>query len=197
MGGQNSGRKSGSRVKKIIYLDGKMYKECRGPFCKGKPVLIEKMQNSYCKECFSEIRKGYKKDFFKYKIREVKNLAKKREMRKRICPVDKSISVLVKKQLEKQKGYCFYSGVKMENEINNIESWSVDRRNYKKGYVKGNIVICTNLTNKVKGIFEHSVYTGLNILENQYPVDKARSTMVSIFKEIINQVRLGNYSNNS
>jgi len=55
-----------------------------------------------------------------------------------------------------QKGLCYYSGVEMDWDSYGkghatSESMSVDRLDPQKGYVKGNVVLCTYLMNTTKG----------------------------------------------
>lgn len=50
----------------------------------------------------------------------------------------------------KQKGNCFYSGIKMITDRSDLYALSIDRIDSMKGYIKGNIVLCCNIINQMK-----------------------------------------------
>jgi len=56
--------------------------------------------------------------------------------------------------LTNQKYKCFYTDAKLVTKINNIKdrsnSVSVDRVVFNKGYIKGNVVLCTARINAIK-----------------------------------------------
>ena len=50
-----------------------------------------------------------------------------------------------------QNNTCFYSGVTFENNFNDKLTYpTLDRVDSSKGYVKGNVVLCTWITNTMK-----------------------------------------------
>lgn len=53
---------------------------------------------------------------------------------------------------DKQKGFCYYTGIEMNWKANKIEKFgfSLDRLNPEKGYVQGNVVFCCYLANTMK-----------------------------------------------
>lgn len=60
----------------------------------------------------------------------------------------------IKKLFETQKGLCYYSGREMFTDTrekeNNEDSVSIDRFDSSKGYIKGNIVLCRWVINRMK-----------------------------------------------
>ncbi len=53
-------------------------------------------------------------------------------------------------QWNKQQGFCYYTGLKMEVTPNNLNHFSIDRIDSKIGYEPDNIVICTHVINLMK-----------------------------------------------
>lgn len=60
----------------------------------------------------------------------------------------------IREIFEKQKGLCYYTNKPMfidtRNEYNNEDSVSLDRFDSSKGYIKGNIVLCKWIVNRMK-----------------------------------------------
>jgi hypothetical protein len=51
VGSIGSGRKKGSKNKKIVIKKGVEHKECNGVLCKGKLQPVCEFMNSHCKQC--------------------------------------------------------------------------------------------------------------------------------------------------
>ena len=63
----------------------------------------------------------------------------------------------VKKLLNTKR--CFYTGVKLDPVAEDQKDrTSFDRKDPKKGYVKGNVVACSYEANQFKSTFEHKIH---------------------------------------
>lgn len=64
---------------------------------------------------------------------------------------------------------CFYTKKKFVNENQHPDSPTIDRKDCNKGYVKGNVVMCTKYSNELKAsLFEHKdvdIYTIKRIVD--------------------------------
>lgn len=68
----------------------------------------------------------------------------------------------IKQLLESQKYKCKYSGITFENNFHNKLTYpTIDRIDSSKGYIKGNVCICTYMVNIMKHNLELSEFKGL------------------------------------
>lgn len=95
-------------------------------------------------------RKQKRASHIKYKIQD--RIA---VWRKKTPGSDLTVDYLVS-LWEKQKGLCYYTGLKMNWRANKIEKlgMSLDRVNPSLGYIQGNVVFCCYLVNTMK--WQHS-----------------------------------------
>ncbi|RHW38218.1 hypothetical protein D1B33_04840 [Lysinibacillus yapensis] len=157
MGGKNSGRRKGSLNKKVKEVNGVPSKICTGPLCNGNlaPVRNFGTNKSYCKPCQrtreARIREA---DYVGYKLNTIYWLTNKRMEKGKVYEVDSNLRSLLEELSNSQK-HCYYSGIELTEVVGNPNSsWSPDRKNFKRGYVKDNIVLCTTLINTLKGNME-------------------------------------------
>lgn len=66
---------------------------------------------------------------------------------KKVCDI--TLEDLLR-QFEDQRGLCYYSGTSLSLRPNDINGLSLDRVDSEKGYVKGNVVLCGAIVNKMK-----------------------------------------------
>lgn len=115
---------------------------------------VRKHRMATCKSCNSEKTVKYYKEVYQSNINYV--------MYQRAYGInrDKGNKVKIMPNLkehllelwDKQNQICFYTGEKMNinGYKNNPLAMTVDRKNCKKGYIKGNIVLCTSIVNRIK-----------------------------------------------
>lgn len=76
----------------------------------------------------------------------------RRDKQKKGIPVDSNLKDTLLELWQAQQGLCYYSGVPMvlQNYFTNEYAMTVDRIIPSVGYVKGNVVLCCNIVNKIK-----------------------------------------------
>jgi hypothetical protein len=133
--------------------------------CKQKKKVSEfyyhktrKIYMSSCKECNN-------KDCVKYGKKKVKEqditflIRRRASSIKRDCKAgraageyDDNLPNLLLNQFKIQEGKCYYTGEKLsfDNYGTNPNFATIDRLDPSKGYVKGNVVFCSSIANKVK-----------------------------------------------
>lgn len=186
MGGKNSGRKPGSKTKKIILVNGEPGKVCIGPACNGQVTPLSAFGNhkSYCLKCDKLIKTTIREsDYVGYKYQEALRHAKEREKKGRSCEVAPNLKELMETMRNEQK-YCYYSGVQLMEKVAHPNSWSVDRVDFHAGYVAENIVLCATTINHVKGFIETTLDQVTNKLIPLYGEEKTSIILKNIFKAI-------------
>lgn len=69
--------------------------------------------------------------------------------------------------LEKQNYKCFYTGIDLRDSESKFEKPTIDRIDSSKGYVEGNIVICTWAANNIKNDMSiEELYNQINLFKN-------------------------------
>ena len=73
----------------------------------------------------------------------------------------------------RQGGLCYYSKIKMSNEIGSIYIPSVDRKIPASGYTRDNIVLCCDIINRMKYDMSYEVFYDLckKIVNNKVPFE--------------------------
>ena len=186
MGGMGSGRKRGSKAKEVVMANGVPSKICVGPICDGKPASTSEFgkHRSYCLKCDSRIKTlKHEADYGDYKYLEAIRNAKKREKKKKHCEVATNLKELIGTMRNEQK-YCYYSGVKLLEKINDPNSWSIDRLDFNAGYTEDNMVLCTTEINKIKGKIEFTLDQSRKKLTTLYGEKKAL-TIINKILEVI------------
>lgn len=93
-------------------------------------------------------KKNFKRWVNDNPIRYRLNLAKDRARRKGL---ELNINLEYLEELfEKQHGRCKYTGVELAQTENKSNSISIDRIDYTKGYIKGNVVFTSTIVNTMK-----------------------------------------------
>jgi hypothetical protein len=106
-----------------------------------------------CKDCRTTKRRNKRKqsveNFFQYKWRTTKDRALKLK-----CPFNLSVDDLIR-QYQEQQGRCFYTDENFADfdSTRDRNTLSVDKVDPTKGYVNGNIVLCTFRSNVAKSDF--------------------------------------------
>lgn len=178
MGGLNSGRKKGSKNKDLVTINGVLSKICVGPKCNGNFTAVSDFGKSYsyCEICDALIhKKNRESDFIGYKVAEINRNSKKRRKKGKDCLVASNIRHILEELVENQP-FCYYSNVKLVEEINNPNSWSPERLNFNGHYFEDNTVLCTTLVNSVKGRIEY----GIEELIKEYGEEIALRTLKNI-----------------
>lgn len=172
MGGIGSGRKLGSKTKKVILINGVPSKICIGPTCNGKYIPLNKFGNhkSYCLRC-DKLTKATKResDYVEYKYQRALRSAEERGRKGKSCEIATNLKELIETMRNEQK-YCYYSGVKLIEKIHNPNSWSIDRVDYHAGYVSNNMVLCATIINEAKGKIE-------------FALDQAKKNLIPLYGE--------------
>lgn len=91
---------------------------------------------------------GSYKSPIKYRFNEWKKAAKRRGILWRLKLTD------IQKQLDLQKGRCFYTTATLKFEPKSKYTISLDRLDSKRGYTKTNIVFCAADINRMKSDFD-------------------------------------------
>ncbi|MCM3358676.1 hypothetical protein [Psychrobacillus sp. MER TA 171] len=172
MGGKGSGRKLGSKMKKVIIIKGAPSTICIGPICNRKytPLSEFGINKSYCLKCRKLLETTKREsNFVEYKYQEAIRHAKVREKKGKLCEIAPNLKNLIETMRIEQK-YCYYSGVKLMEKVNDPNSWSIDRVYYHAGYVADNMVLCATSINIVKGSIESAL-------------DKAKKTLIPLYGE--------------
>lgn len=183
MGGKNSGRRKGSLAKEVKGVNGVLSKVCVGPICNGEyaPVSDFGKNKSYCLSCQKEKKaKTREADYISYKLKEIYKNTEKRMKKGKVYAVDPNLKSALE-QLSKQK-HCYYSGVQLEEKINNPNSWSVDRKNFNGGYVKDNIVLCTTFVNRVKGSIEVNFEKLIEMYGEEIALRTFKNVVITVLK---------------
>ena len=142
-----------AKRKRIIDEKGVTHIQCNGPLCNGKMVPETECPNNYCRACNAEIQRiKVPKNFTKYKIKSIKDRFRRTKKDKYSYP--DNIMELVMALKEKQDMKCYYSGIKLLEVKGNSNSFSIDRVDFSRNYSEGNIVLCTEKVNKIKGKIE-------------------------------------------
>ncbi len=110
-----------------------------------------------CKKCNSKACMGYqtrkraaKDPKFVFMMRAV---GIKRSAQDKGIPVMEGLAEHLLRLWGRSKGKCYYTGRQMKIDggyHRDVNAATVDRRNPKRGYVKGNIVLCVGIANRVK-----------------------------------------------
>lgn len=129
----------GYKVKRIAY------KEFYCQYCgETDPSKFSEGSPHICKECQNKINRA--------EIPLEEKLLKRSRASARSRGFEHTITITdIKEQLEKQKHKCYYSGIDFGDTF--LNKWTyptVDRIDSTKGYVKGNICICTFYVNMMK-----------------------------------------------
>jgi hypothetical protein len=133
-----------------------------------------------CKDCNSKSCSTYQtrkrkdvdlKFIFMMRAVEIRRRCKAKEI-----PFDSNLKEVLKDQWEKQNGICFYSGRKLNisNDYHeNPFSVTVDRVKPELGYVKGNLVFCCSIYNRMKQnlSYEEFVNCCKEVIQNQSSCD--------------------------
>lgn len=72
---------------------------------------------------------------------------------------------------ERNNGKCIYSGTKFFNETNHNDAASIDRIAHNRGYVPGNIVLCTRYFNNIKGMYFESRSDEVTFVDSRHVDD--------------------------
>ena len=185
MGGKNSGRRKGSLQKEIKEVNGIPSKICIGPVCDGNyaPVSNFGKSKSYCLSCQrTKEKQNRKADYVAYKVKEIYRHTKERMKRGKTYEVDQNLRSVLD-QLSKEQKNCYYSGVQLTEKVNDLNSWSPDRKNFKKGYVKDNIALCTTLINKIKGSIEFNFERLVEEYGEEIALRALKNVIVTILKD--------------
>lgn len=121
-----------------------------------EPACSRDCRAKYLKKAYSGVSNpnaypSHLDAFFAYKVGHIKSAAKQRKLAVTVT------AEYLRSVYDAQNGLCCYSGIPMklhsENEGNqpDLDTLSVDRIDSKKGYVPGNIALCCNAINKMKG----------------------------------------------
>ncbi len=132
-----------------------------------------------CKDCFSNmpsVKKHYKNkseknksDLEFYLKNKASHIKSRLKMKKRNLDNNVTGELLIE-LYKKQNGRCYYSGIEINhNQDCSFDSISVDRLDSNIGYIEGNVVLCANGINAMKGILSelefkevlHKVIPGL------------------------------------
>ena len=74
----------------------------------------------------------------------------------------------IQQLLEKQNYKCFYTGVELKDADSKFEKPTIDRIDSSKGYIKGNVVICTWAANNIKNDMTISeLYNQINLFKQK------------------------------
>ena len=74
----------------------------------------------------------------------------------------------IQQLLEEQNYKCFYTGVELKDSDSKFEKPTIDRIDSSKGYVKGNIVICTWVANNIKNDMTiDELYNQINLFKQK------------------------------
>ncbi len=128
--------------------------------------------SSYCKHCYSDLRRDSLSLSYKNRANSLFNSAKhgskKRGINFNITKDD------IIHQYERQNGNCYYSGLPISLISKDDNVMSLDRINSELGYVPDNIVICGWKINKMKSDFSIDKFLTLckeicNFSENRPP----------------------------
>lgn len=118
---------------------------------------------NYCTKCFNENHKAYNDALYHSSLNHVFNrrLGNARDRAKyKSLEFDLTIEYL-HYLWEKQNGKCYYSGLQMTYERNDIHAVSIDRINSSLGYTKDNVVLACSTINVMKN--SHSIDEFINL----------------------------------
>lgn len=96
---------------------------------------------------------GYRKKSLKYIFyQRAYGIAGRRKYKKIKCMKRKQLELYLRSLWKKQEGKCYYTNHKMKlfGYHKSNYAMTVDRLNSKKGYVRGNIVLCLSIVNRMK-----------------------------------------------
>ena len=161
--------------------------------CKIRQNIIHfyRKKNSYdgfethCKNCGFKAQKQYYKK--KYKTFEgriddfLKNAKNSSKKRKHTFEINQNSLITL---WEKQNKKCFYTGVIMTTQPNELYSVSLDRKDSNLGYTNENIVFSTNFVNRMKSDFQLKEFLTLCNLVNKKNIG-ARGNINSKIKFMI------------
>ena len=101
-------------------------------------------QHTICKKCYNILDRN-RRSFAERLYKNSKSCANKRH-----CEYDLTMEY-IQALLEKQDYKCYYSGITFSNDRTDKYSYpTIDRIDSTKGYVKGNVCICTFFVNMMK-----------------------------------------------
>ena len=141
-----------------------------------KKELNRKRVKSRYQNLSEEDKKNYidnaKKNFKKWvndnPIRYRFNLAKDRAKRKGLeFTIDLEY---LEKLFDEQEGKCKYTGVKLIQSKNKINSMSIDRIDSNKGYIMGNVVFTSAIVNTMKNDLTEDDFLTVIKLINEYHI---------------------------
>jgi hypothetical protein len=129
--------------------------------------------SSYCKKCYSNLRRDSLSLSYKNRANSLFNSAKHGSKKRGI--IFKITKDDIIRQYERQNGKCYYSGLPISLISKDDNVMSLDRINSELGYVPNNIVICGWKINKMKSDFSIDKFLKLckeicNFSENR-PLD--------------------------
>jgi hypothetical protein len=116
----------------------------------------EKILKNICKKCDRlKNRNDNEQDFIRYKVREATKNSKKRKGL--AAKVDPDLYEQVLELVEQSGGLCAITNEPMLLVIGDDRSLSIDRKNHKLGYVRGNIQLVQDRMNFAKGMIEGAI----------------------------------------
>lgn len=72
---------------------------------------------------------------------------------------------------------CYYTGIPLQTEDNTRPDYlTIDRKDYREGYVKGNVVACSHAANQLKSVIENNSH----FLDHKQRVKLFRKTIKEI-----------------
>lgn len=143
------------RRKRVINENGVELIQCHGPLCNGRMLPVSEFNNNYCRSCdVAKHRERRIANYLKYKTDRMHTRIRSGEKTFMGSPIDENIAEIITELQEEQDMKCYYSGVDLVEEFYNINSWSVDRKDFNRGYVKDNVVLSATLVNQIKGSIE-------------------------------------------
>lgn len=128
----------------LVYSTAKSEYKCQ--YCgETDPSKFELNNHITCKHCKNKIR--YEKDHADMSTRLLKRSKNNACQHGFLHTLTKEY---IEELLKKQNYKCFYTGVELKEGTNIFTQPSIDRIDSNKGYVEGNVVICTVIANTTK-----------------------------------------------